>query len=247
MLLQYVADTFGDMVPQTMQVHKKSAYNDPKIIEGENPFSPISRGIMSYDISNTLAEEEDDSNWNTKGKGKSQGKNKAKGKKRAPKDPAFMVIPPFGAAIAPYAIVMFTINSLEDAGNPYHVRPPTPIKRSMSPGQIIMMPDDTLIVPRLRPDQRFDRDTLKMYHQALQAIHHVNTSPINYCVQECTHGRVHHVSLQGKDFGSYDHAQLKYNLVDDTQIATLGNFHKVLRVRPSATLGDFHNEPRLFG
>jgi hypothetical protein len=184
------ANTFGDMVPQTMLVHKESANNDARVIEEETPFSSVGRGKMSYDISDTLPEEEDDSNWNTKGKGKGKGKgkNKAKGKKRAQKDPAFMVIPPFGAAIAPCAIVMFTINSLKEAGNPYLVWSPAPMERSMLPGHIIMIPDDTLIAPRLRPDQGFDHDTQKMYHQALQAIHHVNTSPMNYCIEQNTHG-----------------------------------------------------------
>ncbi len=32
-----------------------------------------------------------------------------------------MVIPPFGAAVAPYAIRMFVIHSFSEAGNPYAV------------------------------------------------------------------------------------------------------------------------------
>ncbi len=75
-----------------------------------------------------------------------------------------------------------------------------------------------------------------MYHQALQAIHHVNTSPMNYCIEQNTHGRVNHVNLQGKEVGAYSHTHTKYNSVDDTQIATMGDFHKVLRVRPAAII-----------
>ncbi len=100
-----IADTFGDMVSQTIKVHKKSAYLDPKVVEGQNPFSSIGRGVMAYDVTNTLPEEEDDSDWNTnakgrgKGKGKGKSKNKAKGKKRPAKDPEYMVIPPYGTFI----------------------------------------------------------------------------------------------------------------------------------------------------
>ena len=124
-----IAATFGDMVSQTIKKHKKSAYTDAKVVEGQTPFSPIGRGIMSYDVSNTLPEEEDDSDWNTKGKGKgkSKSKNKAKGKKRPAKDPQYMVIPAYGTAMAPYAIKMFPITSFTDAGHPYQVRVPTPM------------------------------------------------------------------------------------------------------------------------
>jgi hypothetical protein len=90
-------------------------------MEGDNSFSPIGRYKMSYDISDTNAEEDDividptiEYDRNAKGKGKSKGKakGKAKGKKKgATKDPEYMVIPPFGAAVAPYSIRMFTIQS----------------------------------------------------------------------------------------------------------------------------------------
>ncbi len=73
----------------------------------------------------------------------------------------------------------------------------------MSPGHIIMLPDDTLVGPRLGPDQIFDATTQKVYHQALQAIHHMNTSPMNYCVQENINGRVLHVNLKGENVGAF--------------------------------------------
>jgi hypothetical protein len=96
-----VASTFGDMTPQIKQMHTTSAYftdmngNETKFMEGENPFSPIGRAKMKYDISDTCAEDDEgvihptvEYNWNAKNKGK--GKGKAKGKnKRAPKDPAW--------------------------------------------------------------------------------------------------------------------------------------------------------------
>ncbi len=111
-----VASTFGDMTPQIMQTHKTSAYytdkngDEMKFMEGETPFSPIGRSKMSYDISDTNADDDDavieptiEYDRNAKGKGKSKGKAKdqAKGKKKwVQKDPEYMVIPPFGAAVA---------------------------------------------------------------------------------------------------------------------------------------------------
>jgi hypothetical protein len=104
----------------------------------------------------------------------------------------------------------------------------------MSPGHIIMIPDKTLVRPRLGLDQGFDLTTQKVYHQALQAIHHMNTSSMNYCVQENINGRVLYINLKGENVGAYSHTHTKYNMVDDDQIATLGGFWKVLRVRPAA-------------
>ncbi len=133
-----VASTFGDMTPQIIQVHKTSAYyidkkgDETKVMEGETPFSPIGRAKMAYDISDTNAEDDDgvihihptiEPNRNAKGKGKGKAKGKSLGKsktKRGPRDPEYMVIPPFGAAVEPYAIKMYNINSFDDAANPYY-------------------------------------------------------------------------------------------------------------------------------
>ncbi len=57
---------------------------------------------------------------------------------------------------------------------------------------------------------------------------------MNYCVQENINGRVLHVNLRGENVGAYSHTHTKYNMVGDDQIATLGDFWKVLRVRPAA-------------
>ncbi len=63
------------------------------------------------------------SNAKGKGKGKGKGKAKAKGKNKGPrKNPEYMVIPPYGAAVAPYSIVFYPICSFYYAENPYTVR-----------------------------------------------------------------------------------------------------------------------------
>jgi hypothetical protein len=60
-----VASTFGDMTPQIIQAHKTSAYftdkngDETKLMEGETLFSPIGRYIMSYDINDTNAEDDE--------------------------------------------------------------------------------------------------------------------------------------------------------------------------------------------
>ena len=244
-----VSNTFGDMTPQTAQVHKTSAYftnkdgDDTNVMEGEHPFSPIGRAKMSYDISDTNAEDDEgiihptiDYNRNAKGKGKgkAKGKAKAKGKKKwAPKDPQYMVIPPFGAAVAPYQIRMFTILNFSEVNNPYAVRESTPMEISMVPGQRIMLPDDTLVRPRLAPNEEFDAYTQKTYHQALLAIHQMSGSHNNFYVQELGQGCTHYVNLKGQKVGVYAHTNLLYDLLPDEQRASLGDFWKVLRVRPT--------------
>jgi hypothetical protein len=232
-----------------MQVHKTSAYftdkngDETNVMEGENPFSPIGRAKMSYDISDTNAEDEDgiihptiNYNRNAKGKGKGKGKSKskAKGKRKwATKDPEYMVIPPFGAAVAPYQIRMFPIRCFSEAGNPYEVRKPTPVEISMSPGHSVMMPDDVLVLPRLSPNDSFDAYTQKAYHQALIAIHQMTGSHEQYYVQELGQGCTHYVNLKGQKVGVYARGSFQYDLLADEQRASLGDFWKVLRARPT--------------
>jgi hypothetical protein len=118
-----IASTFGEMKPQGKQMRTTSAFTTDKIgdearfIDGLNPYSPIGGARMSYDISDTNAEDDEgffhptvDYNSNAKGKGKGKAKGKAKGKsknKGPRKDPDYLVIPPFGAAVAPYSIVFY--------------------------------------------------------------------------------------------------------------------------------------------
>ena len=148
----------------------------------------MGRSKMSYDINDTNADDDDaiieptiESDRNVKGKGKSKGKakDKTKGKKKwAQKDPEYVVIPPFGAAVAPYAIQLYKIQSFSEADHPYEVKQPTLMEISMVPGQIVMLPDDTLVMPRLAPNQAWDAYTQKVYHQALIAIHQMCRSHI---------------------------------------------------------------------
>ncbi len=98
--------------------------------------------------------------------------------KRIQKDPDY-IVPPFGAAVTPYAISMYTIRSFMEAQNPYAARRPTPLERRLIPGHCVMTPDDNLVVPRLGPDQIFDGNTQKVYHQAFQAIYQMNGSPVD--------------------------------------------------------------------
>ena len=244
-----VASTFGDMTPQIMRTHKTSAYftdkngDETRFMEGETPFSPIGRSQMSYDISDTNADDEDtvfeptieyDRNAKGKGKGKGKAKDKSKGKKkRVQRDPEYMVIPPFGAAVAPYAIQLYPMQSFFEANHPYEVRPPTLMEISMVPGQLVMVPDDTLVMPRLAPNQAWDAYTQKVYHQALIAIHQMCRSHMDYFVQEQGQGSTFFVNLNGQKVGVYAKNNRLYDLLADEQKASLGDFWKVLRARPT--------------
>ncbi len=95
-----------------------------------------------------------------------------------------MVIPPFGAAVAPYSIVFYSMHSFSEAQNPYAVRQPTPMKPSLIPGHYVMLPDDTLVCPRLAPNQMFDKNIQTEYHKALQAIFQMKSSHNSFYVQE---------------------------------------------------------------
>ena len=96
-----IASTFGEMKPQGKQMHTTSAFtvdkigDETKFIDRQNPYSPIGGARMSYDISDTNAEDDEgffhptvDYNSNakgkSKGKGKGKGKGKAKGKNKGP-------------------------------------------------------------------------------------------------------------------------------------------------------------------
>ncbi len=145
-----------------------------------------------------------------------------------------MVIPPFGAAVAPYSILrMFTIQNFLEVDNPYAVRQPTLMEISMSPGQIVMLHDDTLVLPRLAPNQAWDMYTQKVFHQALVAIHQMCRTHNNYYVQEPGQGSTQYVDLKGQKVGVYAHGNLLYDLLADEQKASLGGFWKVLRARPT--------------
>ena len=142
---------------------------------------------------------QDGATGKAKGKGKGKGKSTktGKGKRSNNRDPSYLVILTFGTAVRPNAVEMYTIQSFYEASNPYCVRKRTPTEPSMSPGQIVTLPDDTLVIPRLQPNQRLDFDTQLIYHQALKAIHQMNGSHIHYYVQEDNPSR-DFVNLKGE-------------------------------------------------
>jgi hypothetical protein len=57
----------------------------------------------------------------------------------------------------------------------------------------------------------------------------------NFYVQELGHGCTHYVNLNGQKIGVYDRESSKYELPDDDQRASLGDFWEVLRVRLTPT------------
>jgi hypothetical protein len=122
-----------------------------------------------------------------------------------------MVIPPYGAAVSPYTILFYPVRSFYNAENPYTVRRTTPMEPSLIPGHCVMLPDDTLVSPRLAPNQIFDANIQREYHKALQAIYQMNKSHNNYYVQEQGNGCTHYVNLNGQKVGVSDHESSKSN------------------------------------
>ncbi len=86
---------------------------------------------------------------------------------------------------------------------------------SLIPGHCVMLPDDTLVCPRLAPNQNkkiFDRNIQTEYHKALQAIFQMKNSHNSFYVQELGNGCTHYVDLNGQKVGVYDRESSKYEL-----------------------------------
>ncbi len=101
-------------------------------------------------------------------------------------------------------------------------------ERSRLPGSVVHMPDATFVAARMRHDQQADQGLCKVYHNALTALYHTNGSTSQYLLHdEMKTPR----TLLGQAI-QYLNGQSLNELVPENQKTSLGDYWRVLRVRP---------------
>ena len=161
-----------------------------------------------------------------KGKGKGKGKSFKKGK-RDPNEPHWS-IPEFGKAMGDSKIVLFSYDEFFQPNNPFCSRIPLPQQRSNLPGYVVVLPDPALVAARKRHDQAYDQDLQKVYHNALKALYNLADSPRLYHLQD-EHQNA--MTINGQKV-QYLNGQTVHELIPEDQKSILGDYWRVLRVRP---------------
>jgi hypothetical protein len=161
------------------------------------------------------------------GKGKGKGKPSKKGKTRDSNDP-YWKIPDFGTALGDARVVLFTISQFSEPTNIYRVKIPVQLQRSNLPGYVVHTPDPSLVNARKQQGQTTGQDPSVVYHNALKALYQLNDSPRLYNLQdEDKKPR----SLRGQVI-QYLNGQSVQELVPENQKLILGDYWRVLRMRP---------------
>ena len=92
-------------------------------------------------------------------------------------------------------------------------------------------PDPALVTARKRPGQATDQDQCGVYHNALKALYQLNDSPrLYYLHDEMKQAR----TLLGQSM-QYLNGQSVQELVLEDQKLSLGDYWRVLRVRPATS------------
>ena len=164
---------------------------------------------------------------NAKGKGKGKGKFSKKGK-RDPDDPHW-TIPEFGKAIGDAKIVIYTMDDFVHSENLYRKRNPTRQEKSNLPGYVVHLPDPTFVASRKRYDQIHDQDLTRVYHKALIALYNLTDSPRLYYFHDEMKATW---TVLGRKIQYLD-GQSVQELVPEDQKEILGDYWRVLRVRPA--------------
>ena len=160
--------------------------------------------------------------------GKGKFKPNKKGKRALDQDDRYSKIPEFGKASGDARIVLFTMSQLYETSNPYRKRRPVQQERSRLPGGTVPIPDTTFVPARMRHDQQADQDLCKVYHNALAALYNTNSSTSLYLLHD---EMKTHRTLLGQAI-QYLNGQSVYELVPENQKTSLGDYWRVLRVRP---------------
>jgi hypothetical protein len=172
------------------------------------------------------------SRWNSRLQVRNNGKGKGKPFKKGKRDPSdpYWKIPEFGKALGDARVVIYTMTQFSESTNPYRKRLPAPLQRSNLPGYVVQTPDPAFITARKRQDQATDQDLCKVYPNALKALYQLGESPgLYYLHDEMKQPR----TLRGQGI-QYLNGQAVQELVPENQKLTLGDYWRVLRVRPAA-------------
>ncbi len=112
--------------------------------------------------------------------------------------------------------------------NPFRKRKPTRLERSSTPGYVVNTSEPALVAARKRPDQPHDQDLMLVYHKALRALYQLNESTGSYYLHDEMKDPV---TLYGQKI-QYLNRQPVHELVPENQKAILGDYWRVLRLRP---------------
>ena len=109
---------------------------------------------------------------------------------------------------------------------------PVQLQRSNLPGYVVHTPDPSLVSSRKRPDQATDPDLCVVYHNALKALYQLNDSSRLYHLHdEDKNPR----TLWGQVIQYLNGQSVQELLVPENQKLTLGDYWRVLRVRPATS------------
>ncbi len=138
-------------------------------------------------------------------------------------------IPDFGKASGDARVVLFTMTQFSESINHYRKRLFALLQRSNLPGYVVQTPDPAFTSARKRQYQATDQDLCVVYHNALKALYQLGESPGLYCLHdEMKQPR----TLRGQAI-QYLNGQAVQELVPENQKLSLGDYWRVLRVRPA--------------
>jgi hypothetical protein len=123
------------------------------------------------------------------------------------------------------------MTQFSESTNPYRKRLPAPLQRSNLPGYVVNTPEFAFVTARKRQDQPSDQDLCVVYHNALKALYQLGKSPGLYCLHdEMKQPR----TLRGRTIQFLNGMAVR-ELVPENQKLTLGDYWRVLRVRPTTS------------
>ncbi len=121
------------------------------------------------------------------------------------------------------------MTQFSESTNPYRVKRPVQLQRSNLPGYVVHSSDPALVNKRKQQGQATGQDLCVVYHNALKALYQLNDSPrLYYLHDEMKQAR----TLLGQTI-QYLNGQSVQELVPEDQKLTLGDYWRVLRLRPA--------------
>ena len=217
-----------------------NSYDEDMTMDDSNPFAPLPKQKPAYNLwrennSSSDSTSQRNSRWNSSlqvrnyGKGKGRGKGKSFKKGKIDPNAPFWKVPDFGTATGAASIRLFIVEDFVQPGNRFQKRVPLQQQRSNLPGYVVHLPDPTLVNTRKSKDQQYDQNLQKVYHNALCDIYKMADSPRLYLLQN---EEGNPVNLKGQPF-LYLNGQAVYEIASEDQKKILGDYWRVLRVRPA--------------
>ena len=224
------------MTAQGAQVHVANSYATEPAMDTSHPFAALPRPVVGYNIMRDNDSTSDNtsrknSRWNSRLQARNNGKGKGKPFKKGKRNPSdpYWNIPEFGKASGDARVVLYTMTDFANQANPFRKRIPAPLQRSNLPGYVVNTPEPAFITARKRQDQVTDQNLMLVYHKALRALYQLGESPGSYYLHdEMKQPR----TLRGQVIQYLGNGQEVYELLPEDQKTILGDYWRVLRMRP---------------